>query len=59
MAESEDDDEHNEPVLLVVFYRTGTGNEPVREWYGALVPNVHNNSAIRHYGIGYPLEVRL
>lgn len=29
MADSEGD---NEPVLLVVFYRTKAGNEPVREW---------------------------
>ena len=27
---------HNKPVLLVVFYRTSTGNEPVREWLKSL-----------------------
>ncbi len=26
----------NEPVLTVVFYRTETGNEPVREWLKSL-----------------------
>lgn len=25
-----------EPVLLVVFYRTGAGNQPVREWLKGL-----------------------
>ncbi len=25
-----------EPVLLVVFYRTGAGNQPVREWIKGL-----------------------
>jgi phage-related protein len=33
MAEAE---ESNEPVLLVVFYRTAAGNEPVREWLKSL-----------------------
>ncbi len=33
MAPTEDE---NEPVLLVVFYRTRTGNEPVREWLKSL-----------------------
>lgn len=31
----------------------------VREWYGRLVPDVHTDPDIRHYGLCYPLEVRL
>ena len=31
---SEDDD--NEPILDVVFYKTEAGNEPVREWLKSL-----------------------
>ena len=26
----------NEPLLTVVFYKTGGGNEPVREWLKGL-----------------------
>ena len=26
----------NEPILTVVFYKTGGGNEPVREWLKGL-----------------------
>jgi phage-related protein len=33
MAEAENNDE---PVLLVVFYRTSAGNEPAREWLKSL-----------------------
>ena len=33
MGQTEDD---NEPVLLVVFYRTKAGNEPAREWLKSL-----------------------
>jgi phage-related protein len=29
--------ESNEPILRVVFYRTGTGHEPVREWLKGLL----------------------
>lgn len=29
-------DDNNEPVLDVVFYRTEAGNEPVREWLKSL-----------------------
>jgi phage-related protein len=28
--------ERNEPILGVIFYRSGAGNEPVREWLKAL-----------------------
>jgi hypothetical protein len=27
-----DKDEDNKPILNVVFYKTGAGHEPVREW---------------------------
>ncbi len=30
------DKNYNEPILDVVFYRTKTGNEPVREWLKSL-----------------------
>lgn len=30
------DKDKNEPILDVVFYRTDTGNEPVREWLKGL-----------------------
>ncbi len=36
MAQSEDDIGDNELILLVVFYRTAAGNEPVREWLKSL-----------------------
>ena len=33
---TEESPESREPVLRVVFYRTETGNEPVREWLKGL-----------------------
>jgi phage-related protein len=30
------DKEQNEPILVVAFYRTDAGNEPVREWLKGL-----------------------
>jgi len=30
------DDDDNEPILDVVFYKTEAGNEPVREWLKSL-----------------------
>ena len=30
------DKEQNEPILVVAFYRTDAGNEPVREWLKSL-----------------------
>ena len=32
----EDGEQGREPVLLVVFYRTDAGNEPVRQWLKGL-----------------------
>jgi len=34
-------------------------DNPVQEWYGRVVSNVHFDSRIRHYGICYALEVRV
>ena len=31
-----DAEENNEPILLVVFYRTEAGNEPARDWLKSL-----------------------
>jgi phage-related protein len=31
-----DNDDDNEPILDVVFYKSGAGNEPVREWLKSL-----------------------
>jgi phage-related protein len=33
---SRDEDDNNEPILDVVFYKTEAGNEPVREWLKSL-----------------------
>ena len=46
------------PILMLQagsIFRDGS----VREWYGRLVPDVHTDPDIRHYGLCYPLEVRL
>lgn len=46
------------PILTLQagsIFRDGS----VREWYGRLVPDVHTDPDIRHYGLCYPLEVRL
>jgi CRISPR-associated protein Csm4 len=52
---------HNPFKKPVIMLRSGSifRDMPVREWYGRLIPDVHSNSHIRHYGLCYPLEVRL
>lgn len=52
---------HNPYKKPVLMLRSGSvfRDAPVREWYGRLVPNVHTDPDIRHYGCCYPLEVRL
>ncbi len=52
---------HNPFKKPVLMLRSGSifRATPVREWYGRLVPEVHTDPHIRHYGLCYPLEVRL
>lgn len=51
-------DPFKKPLIML---RSGSifRDAPVREWYGRLIPNVHANPDIRHYGLCYPLEVQL
>jgi CRISPR-associated protein Csm4 len=52
---------HNPFKKPLLMLRSGSifRDTQVREWYGKIVSNVHSNPAIRHYGLCYPLEVRL
>lgn len=52
---------HNPFKKPLIMLRSGSVfyDACVREWYGRLVTNVHTNPDIRHYGLCYPLEVRL
>jgi CRISPR-associated protein Csm4 len=52
---------HNPFKKPLIMLRSGSvfRDPQVREWYGRLVPDVHTNPEIRHYGLCYPLEVRL
>lgn len=52
---------HNPFKKPVIMLRSGSvfWDTPVREWYGRLIPDVHTDMRIRHYGLCYPLEVRL
>lgn len=52
---------HNPFKKPLIMLRSGSAfqDTPVREWYGRLIPGVHTNPDIRHYGLCYPLEVRL
>ncbi len=54
-------EKHNPFKKPLIMLRSGSvfHDSSVREWYGRLVTNVHSNSDIRHYGLCYPLEVRL
>lgn len=55
----------SEPVLVVVFYRTSAGNEPVREWLLGLARHdrqiVGNDIKTAQYGwpLGMPLIRKL
>ena len=55
------DDEDNEPILDVVFYKTEAGNEPVREWLKSLPRDdrrsIGNDIKTAQYGwpLGMPL----
>ncbi|MFQ5850060.1 MAG: hypothetical protein ACE5JU_05660 [Candidatus Binatia bacterium] len=53
--------QHNPFKKPLIMLRSGSifHDLPVREWYGKLIPNVHSNPDIRHYGLCYPLEARL
>lgn len=53
--------ENNEPVLLVVFYRTNAGNEPVREWLKSLKREDRKSigSDIKTAQFGWPLGMPL
>jgi CRISPR-associated protein Csm4 len=52
---------HNPFKKPLIMLRSGSvfRDTQVREWYGRLVAGVHTNSEIHHYGLCYPLEVRL
>lgn len=52
---------HNPFKKPIIMLRSGSifQDAEVREWYGRLVADVHTNPAIRHYGLCYPLEIRL
>ncbi|MFQ5793309.1 MAG: hypothetical protein ACE5JU_17310 [Candidatus Binatia bacterium] len=52
---------HNPFKKPLIMLRAGSifRDATVREWYGRLIPNVHANPDIHHYGLCYPLEVRL
>ncbi len=52
---------HNPFKKPLIMLRSGSifRDASVREWYGRLIPEVHANPDIRHYGLCYPLEVRL
>jgi len=62
---TEESPENREPVLRVVFYRTETGNEPVREWLKGLEPEdrkaVGQDVKTAQYGwpLGMPLIRKL
>lgn len=53
------DDE--EIILRVKFFRTGTGNEPVREWLRNLAPDVRKTIGedIKSVQFGWPLGMPL
>jgi CRISPR-associated protein Csm4 len=52
---------HNPFKKPLIMLRSGSvfRDTPIREWYGRLIPGVHANPDIRHYGLCYPLEARL
>lgn len=52
---------HNPFKKPLIMLRSGSTfyDSSVREWYGKLVTGVHVNPDIRHYGLCYPLEIRL
>jgi len=52
---------HNPFKKPVIMLRSGSvfHDSSVHEWYGKLVADVHTNADIRHYGLCYPLEIRL
>jgi phage-related protein len=54
-------EENREPVLLVVFYRTKAGNEPVREWLKSLKREDRKGigSDIKTAQFGWPLGMPL
>lgn len=56
-----DGGKHNPFKKPVIMLRSGSifQDTEVREYYGRLIAGVHVNSEIRHYGLCYPLEVRL
>lgn len=51
----------NEPILTVVFYKTDRGNEPVREWLKSLKPEDRKiiGEDIKTAQFGWPLGVPL
>ncbi|MBU1206667.1 MAG: type II toxin-antitoxin system RelE/ParE family toxin [Proteobacteria bacterium] len=51
----------NEPILTVVFYRTGGGNEPVREWLKSLKREERKiiGEDIKTLQFGWPLGMPL
>jgi CRISPR-associated protein Csm4 len=52
---------HNPFKKPLIMLRSGSvfRDARVREWYGRLISSVHANPDIHHYGLCYPLEVRL
>jgi phage-related protein len=57
MTESAD----NKPVLKVVFFKTASGREPVREWLRSLVPDARRDIGydIKTAQYGWPLGMPL
>ena len=57
MTESAD----NEPVLIVVFFKSASGSEPVREWLLSLVPDARRviGYDIKTAQYGWPLGMPL
>lgn len=49
---------HKKPLLMLSAGSVFQSGER-RQWYGRMVKEVHLDPAIRHYGLCYPLEVRL
>jgi phage-related protein len=57
MTESAD----NEPVLIVAFFKSASGSEPVREWLRSLVPDARRiiGYDIKTAQYGWPLGMPL